>query len=183
MDLYLAGDRWPCKHGWGSARRPEWDWVVRKVDIRGAVNIYFSLLMAERYVLDQKKVRSAQSHLSALELRLCCCDVMWLPCRPYCLRVAPLRCKGALEFKQPQSLSPRLAHLGDNEEDEDEDEFFTAPQSLYWSTRSRKTFCRSSRLWSDNAPCKPTDHQLQNTTCSHARDSQEATGNYRRQAC
>lgn len=35
---------------------PEWDWVVRKVDVRGAVNIYFCLLLAERYVVNVGEV-------------------------------------------------------------------------------------------------------------------------------
>ena len=35
---------------------PEWDWVVRKIDVRGAINIYFSLLMAERFVVNVGEV-------------------------------------------------------------------------------------------------------------------------------
>lgn len=55
----------------------EWDWKVRKVDVRGAVNVYFSLLMAERYVinvgdLDAKKNTLCAKRLGRKGFRVAC---------------------------------------------------------------------------------------------------------------
>lgn len=47
---------------------PEWDWLVRKVDVRGAINVYFSLLMAERYVVNMGEADLKKTTLCARPL-------------------------------------------------------------------------------------------------------------------
>lgn len=44
---------------------PDWDWRVRKMDVRGAINIYIylSLLMAERYVVNVGEVDHKKSNV------------------------------------------------------------------------------------------------------------------------